>query len=601
MVGVKVKVTYAKRRRRLADHGKTQSSPLGVLKPDHDDLSREEMVRRMLKRSRRALRMVKCDNACPTQQERTTGCVESLRGRSRDRDVVQESPLSNVRRLGRAERVSSGATTENVSRPVDSPFLATARPASPSPTERLRQSKWSQSARTVSTALKENVMRRVLQNCITPAPDVGRRSPIKSVTRQRHPAGPSTAYMRSRGILKHSPTLFGPSSETLHTPSSNAPFVSTLPQFQSTPTFPRANNSRSTDTNKQPNVSAPSTAEEVDVYDTSTEVARPTMRNSQQLIHMSANSIFSSSEDFEVVPDSHVKLAEAASGTTDGDGICTHGDSNSAANLEARLSTEVENQAPPSATYKNECRDPLNCSIPPDHTSKYAVGKFAIPLHDASSPPTSIRPPSCSSTRQTSTRVGKQGSPSRTPLKVSREHSQRWSSHPTGNKQHSRLTSPTITLGSDALPDKVTQTALRNLGASGPHVDSSESELRSTSRQTRFHSSGAYAASTAFNAKKAITSKDKRTNTTRISKSNHSTRERRTVNLTGYDSGVTSGQNTGVIKAVHFAKTSEGDDELSLPRKQPVKAVKRSAPPVLKNWKEAPSDELNLVAGKMWN
>ncbi|KAI6101237.1 hypothetical protein F5141DRAFT_1137678, partial [Pisolithus sp. B1] len=409
--------------------------------------------------------------------------------------------------------------------------------------------------------------------------------------------------MRSQGILKQSPTLFGPSSETLHTPSSNAPFVSTLPQFQSTPTFSCANNNGSTGTNEQPNVGVPSIAgEAVDVCDTSAQVSRPTMRYPQQLIHMSANSIFSSSEDFEIGPDSHVKLAAAASGTTDGNGICTpHGDSHSAANLKARLSTEVENRASPPAAYKNECRDRLNCSIPPDHTSKHAVGKFAIPLHDASSPPTSLHQPNCSSARQTSTRVKKQGSPSRTPLKVSREHSQRRLSRPTGNRQPSRFTSPTIPFGSDALPDEVTQKTLRDLGASDPHVDSSESGLQSTSRQTRFHSSGAHTASTVFNAKKAITSKDKHTDTTRIPKSNHSTREGRIVDLAGCDSGMTSGQNTAVVKVVHFAKTSEGDDELSLPRKQPVKAVKRSASLVLKNWKEAPSDELNLVAGKMWN
>lgn len=62
-----------------------------------------------------------------------------------------------------------------------------------------------------------------------------------------------------------------------------------------------------------------------------------------------------------------------------------------------------------------------------------------------------------------------------------------------------------------------------------------------------------------------------------------------------------SSQSTGVKKAVHFAETSEGDDELSLQRQQPAKAIQRSASLVLKNWKEAPSDELNLVAGKMWN
>ncbi|KAI6024200.1 hypothetical protein BKA83DRAFT_4125541, partial [Pisolithus microcarpus] len=342
MAGIKVKVTYAKRRR-LADHGKIQSSPLEILKPDHDNISREEMVRRMLKRSRRTLRMVKYgNNACPTQQERTPERVKRSGGRSRDRDTIQESPSSNVRGFECAERVSSGVMTEIASRPLDSPCRGAAGPPSPSPTKTLREPRWSLSTRTVSTALKENDTRRVSRDCIAPALDVGRRSPTKSITRQRHPSGPSTAYMRSQGIPKHSPTLFGLSSETLHTPSSNAPFVSTLPQFQSTPPFPRADNSRSTNANELPNVSVPSITDE--------HIFFP--------------------EDFEIGPDSHVKSVAAATGITDGNGICPpHGDPN------------------PSAAYKNECRDSLNYSTPPAHTSKYAVGEYAIPLHDASSPP----------------------------------------------------------------------------------------------------------------------------------------------------------------------------------------------------------------------
>lgn len=345
--------------------------------------------------------------------------------------------------------------TEIASRPLDSPCRGAAGPPSPSPTKKLREPRWSKSTRTVSTALKENDTRRVSRECIAPALDVGRRSPTKSITRQRHPSGPSTAYMGSRGILKHSPTLFGPSSETLHTPSPNAPFVGTLPQFQSTPPFPRADNSRSTNANELPNVSVPSITDEVmDICDTGANIAKPTIQNPRQLIHMSANSIFSSSEDFEIGPDSHVKSVAAATGITDGNGICPpHGNPNT------------------SAAYKSECRDSLNYSTPPAHTSKYAVGEYAIPLHDASSPPTSILQPNSSSTRQASTRVGKQGSPSRASLKVSRERPQRRSSRPTGNRRPSRFTSPTKAYGRDALPDEVTQITVRDLGGTCPNLD----------------------------------------------------------------------------------------------------------------------------------
>ncbi|KAI6001193.1 hypothetical protein EDD15DRAFT_2230271 [Pisolithus albus] len=450
MAGIKVKVTYAKKRRRLADHGKIQSSPLEVLKPDHENISREEMVRRMLKRSRGTLRMVKYDNnACPTQQEPTTERVKHPGGRSRDRETVQQS---NVGGLECAQPVSSGDMTEITSRLLDSPFRGTAGPYSPSPTKKPRESKWSQSARTVSTALKENDTRRVLRDRIAPAPLVGGHSPAKSIERQRHPSGPSTAYMRSQGIPKRPPTLFVPSSETLHTPSSNAPFVSTLPQFQSTPPFPRADNSRSTNTNELPNVSVPSTTDEVmHICDTGSGIARPTIQDPQQLIHLSANSIFSSSEDVEI---GHVKSVAAATGIPDGDGICPPcGDPN------------------PSPAYQNECRDSLNYSVPPARTSKYAFGEYAIPLHDASSPPTSTLQPNSSSTRQGSTRVGKQGSPSSASLKVSRERAQERSSRPTRNRQPPRFTSPRKGCGRDALPDGVTQVTMRDLGGTFPNLD----------------------------------------------------------------------------------------------------------------------------------
>ncbi|KAI6014037.1 hypothetical protein BKA83DRAFT_15320 [Pisolithus microcarpus] len=531
MAGIKVKVTYAKRRR-LADHGKIQSSPLEILKLDHDNISREEMVRRMLKRSRRTLRMVKYgNNACPTQQERTPERVKRSGGRSRDRDTIQESPSSNVRGFECAERVSSGVMTEIASRPLDSPCRGAAGPPSPSPTKTLREPRWT---------LKENDTRRVSRDCIAPALDVGRRSPTKSITRQRHPSGPSTAYMRSQGIPE---TL----ADTIWA------YLGALMRM------------------KLPNVSVPSITDEVmDICDTGAKIAKANNTESSATdSYVLRIAYFLPSEDFEIGPDSHVK---SATGITDGNGICPpHGDPN------------------PSAAYKNECRDSLNYSTA-------SCPHFKILLLENMQSPCTMRlhhrlrllQPNSSSTRQASTRVGKQGSPSRASLKVSRERPQRLVITP---YRPSRFTSPTKAYGRDALPDEVTQIPVRDLGGTCPNLDclvartsaSSENGLQSTSRRACIHSSSAHINGAVFNVEKAIALKGKHTDNTRIS----SPTILLARNFGGLAvPGMISSQSTGVKKAVHFAETQ-----------QPAKAIQCFG----FNWKEAPSDELNLVAGKMWN
>lgn len=121
--------------------------------------------------------------------------------------------------------------------------------------------------------------------------------------------------------------------------------------------------------------------------------------------------------------------------------------------------------------------------------------------------------------------------------------------------------------------------------ASGPHIAPSENGPQSTSRQTGFHSSSAHTKGDVFNAEKPIAFKGKHS-VTGIPKSDYSTREGHIINSAGCDPGMKSGQITGK-KTMVFAKTSEGDDEISLQRQQPAKATQRSGSLVLKNWKEA--------------
>ncbi|KAI6044419.1 hypothetical protein EDC04DRAFT_2642474 [Pisolithus marmoratus] len=578
MTGIKVKVTYAKKRRRLGDHRKIQSSPLEAFPPDKDDVSIAEMVRRMLKRSRSTLRVTKCDNHTrPTQHEPATEQVGSSNGRV---GVAYALP-SDVQGSGCEERVGSSATTDSAFRTVEPRFRRSTGPVSLSPTKKPTESRRSKSSRTVSGILKENGIQRVSRKGIKSAFDF----PTKPIRRQRHLSGPPTTYMRSQSILRRSPALFGPSSETLHIPGStphspNVPFVGSLPQFQSTPPFPRADNSGSTSTNEQPSV-APVSNEAMGICDTGAQITWPTISNPQQLIHISANSIFSSSGDFTVGPDSPVKLVAMASRMTDSNGVReSHGDPSQVANAPNPL-----NYATPS---------------PVTHISKYAVSKYAVPLHDPSSPPISAHQPNSPSTQRASTRVGKEVVSSHTLPKASPEPPRGLPSYPAGDGQPSRLTLPTKPFGGDALPDEVTQTTLLDLGVSAPHIDSGEKRLQSTSRRNRFHPSGAHVKGAIFSAKKNIAPKGKRADTIRVPKYILPS-EGCVTDLTGHDSSTTSSQNTRAAKAVHFTKTSEGDDELLLQRKQRAKAVKRSTSLALKNWEEASSDELNLVAGKMWH
>ncbi|KAI6149171.1 hypothetical protein BKA82DRAFT_27100 [Pisolithus tinctorius] len=247
MAGVmKVKVTYAKKRRRAHDDGKTPSSPLEALPPEMDSISRTEMVRRLLKRSRHTLRVTKCDDHTrPAPDERTGGQVKHSNGRVWVAKRVQGSPSSDTRGLGSAEppkpiQRSSSITERNVSHTLESPFRpgTITRPISCSINKKPAQPRWSKSSRTVSSTLKENRTRRVSRKGIISASDNDRRRPKKPATHQHNP---STA----------------PSSKTLRTPeglecrSPNGPFVGSLPQFQSTPPPPRGDNGRRTSVNER--------------------------------------------------------------------------------------------------------------------------------------------------------------------------------------------------------------------------------------------------------------------------------------------------------------------------------------------------------------
>ncbi|KAG2362192.1 hypothetical protein BDR07DRAFT_1065099 [Suillus spraguei] len=152
MARQQVKVTYAHKRGRTKASAKLLSSPLEALPPDHDDITRSEMSRRMLKRSRvvanedhdaiglkcrvvkRARQAVELNapgaEADVDAFQTPFPSAEYVHPSSVTRPVIQEefSPVPNVKRI--LSRTSSRNLKENsTSLPLASPFHS--RPSSP--------------------------------------------------------------------------------------------------------------------------------------------------------------------------------------------------------------------------------------------------------------------------------------------------------------------------------------------------------------------------------------------------------------------------------------------------------------------------------------
>ncbi|KAH7885769.1 hypothetical protein F5I97DRAFT_1967275 [Phlebopus sp. FC_14] len=350
-----VRVTYARKRRRAKAVNRMQSSPLEVLPPDRDDITRSEMTRRMLKRSRRAalaeqneernveralLRERLAKRIKRTEEytmnvaaERNTEPLDApfpqdelnfqtpfpteeyMHESSISRPLVPEnlSPVPVAKRI--LPRTSSRNLKENnMSCPLSSPFHSRPGSAASSPKKKvkgksLRASRISLRgvSRTLSGVLKENSRRISRKDSTMSLNENIKCSHAKPMMHQRYPSSPSTPYMRSRSVQqdwlappKGLPrTLSDRDLSPRESVVSTSSFFNGIPQFCSTPPVSRARRTdreAPSDASDQPRPTVASGVHDADVQMTDDIFPR------RQTIHISGNSIFSSSAEFSLGP-----------------------------------------------------------------------------------------------------------------------------------------------------------------------------------------------------------------------------------------------------------------------------------------------------------
>lgn len=350
-----VRVTYAHKKKRVKNATKKLlSSPLEVLPPEIDDLTRTQMARRMLKRSRRVAlaeqledknvehirehlaKRIKHNQAhisnvepsdIPPQDDITFQTPfpssHSVHESAVAKLLVPEqlSPVPATKRI--VSRTSSRNLKENSthSQTLASPFSSRPGSAASSPkhkgrgrsSRRALRSSLHVKSQTLSGIFKENSHQISRKNSTLSLKDTNRKPRAKYIKHHRYPSSPSTSYMRSQFVQEDwiaphialSRTFDGydaiPSPEgSVH---SDVSFYAGQPQSYSTPATSRLRKApdlrgRETTTDGSFPFSLPKDSPEVGSLDI--EMMDGTVPPRRQTIHLSKNSIFSSSGEFTI-------------------------------------------------------------------------------------------------------------------------------------------------------------------------------------------------------------------------------------------------------------------------------------------------------------
>jgi len=356
-----IRVTYSHKRRRVQNPSKKLlSSPLEVLPPDMDDLTRTQMARRMLKRSRRVALSEQLEDKnvehirehlakrIKRTQERVSNVetTEVAFDMSSQDDFTFQTPFSSSQSVHEsavenppvpeqfspvpaAKRIMSRTSSRNLkensthSQILASPFSS--RPGSAAPSPRKHKGKERSSrrvsrislhakSRTLSGVFKENTRQVLRKDSTVSLKDMDRGPSPRHIKHRRYPSSPSTSYMRSQfahedwiAPPKVLPRTFGGYSE-IPSPSgsvhSNSSFYIDQPQSCSTPAISRLgklpdSHGRQTRTE---NSLASFALRKGSTEASSLDVAMMdgTRHPRRQTIHLSGNSIFSSSDEFTI-------------------------------------------------------------------------------------------------------------------------------------------------------------------------------------------------------------------------------------------------------------------------------------------------------------
>ncbi|KAG8215061.1 hypothetical protein J3R82DRAFT_8482 [Butyriboletus roseoflavus] len=344
-----VRVTYAqKRRRRIQDASKKLlSSPLEVLPPEMDDLTRTQMARRMLKRSRRIALAEQLEDKnvehirehLAKRIKRTQERVSNVEPTGVPLDMNPQDDITFQTPFTSSQSVHESAVTEPLVPEQLSPVPAVKRVMS----------------RTSSRNLKENTVRVQLlrlpniktgvdppvEFCVAPSiqnpvpfqefykentrwlsrkgstmslKDTDRKLPARHTKHQRYSSSPSTPYMRSQFTQEDWIAPPKAISRTFYDeeeiPSSggpvhgNASFYADRPQSCSTPAISRVRklpDLHGCQTRTGNHLASSSLHKDsTEAGNLDVEMLYGIVSPRRQTIHLSGNSIFSSSDEFTI-------------------------------------------------------------------------------------------------------------------------------------------------------------------------------------------------------------------------------------------------------------------------------------------------------------
>lgn len=346
-----IRVTYAHKRRRVHNASKKLlSSPLEVLPPDADDLTRTQMAHRMLKRSRRVALTEQLEDAnvehirehlakrIKRTQERVSNPepAEASFNVSLQDDVTFQTPFPSSQSVREsavavppvpeqlspvpfAKRVMSRTSSRNLkenssqSQTLASPFSSRPGSAAPSPkrksrgrsSRRVSRISLHAKSRTLSGVFKENTRRISRKDSTVSLKDTSKEPSPRHIKHQRYPSSPSASCMRPQfpqeDWIAPPKAFFRPFDdydEPTSPGGSNASFYIDQPQSCSTPALSRLRklpdlHGRQTRTFSLRKDSPEAAALDVDMLDGTVPPRRQTIR-------LSGNSIFSSSDEFTV-------------------------------------------------------------------------------------------------------------------------------------------------------------------------------------------------------------------------------------------------------------------------------------------------------------
>ena len=352
-----VRVTYSHKRRRAQNASKKLlSSPLEVLPPDMDDLTRTQMAHRMLKRSRRVAlaeqledknvehirehlakrikrtqeRVANLDTAgdMAPQDDFTIQTPFPLSQSVHESAVAKPSVLEQLSPVPVAKRLMSRTSSRNLkensthSQTLASPFSSRPGSAASSPkhkgrdrsSRRVSRISLHVKSRTLSGVFKENARRVSRKDSTASLKDTNKEPSARHIKHQRYPSGPSTSYMRSQ--FAQEDWIAPPKAlsrtfddyDEIPSPAgsvhSNASFYTDQPQSCSTPAtsrlrkLPDLHGRQTRNDNFLASFSLrkdPTATGGLDI-----EMMDGTLPPRRQTIHLSGNSIFSSSDEFTI-------------------------------------------------------------------------------------------------------------------------------------------------------------------------------------------------------------------------------------------------------------------------------------------------------------